>query len=182
MRPATGWGVTVMREASSNHYERAFESWLIDNRIEYVRADEHKRAVSARRKVKSFDFLVHPRRGPAIIAEVKGRSFRGASLERLTGFECWVTGEDVEGLARWQEALGGGHEAAFIFAYKVEKIDVDFDGREVLEFGGRRYIFFCIKLDDYRAHMKRRSPKWGTVTLAAEKFRQCAVHINRLLL
>ncbi|UCG46831.1 MAG: HYExAFE family protein [Phycisphaerales bacterium] len=170
-----------MRELSPNHYERAFENWLIDNRIEYVRADEHRSVVSTKGKVKSFDFLVYRREGPVIIVEVKGRRFRGASLEKLAGFECWVTREDVEGLCRWQEAFGRGYEAAFVFAYKVEKVDVDFDGREVLDFEGRRYVFFCVRLDDYRSSMKQRSPKWRTVTLPAAKFRHCAVHINKML-
>jgi hypothetical protein len=172
----------VKREYSANHYERAFENWLIDNRIEYVPADEHKRACSGRRRVKSFDFLVYPRLGPTIIAEVKGRSFRGTSLEKLTGFECWVTRADVEGLGKWQEALGPEYLGVFVFAYKAEKVDVDFDGRDVLDFEGRRYVFFCVKLDDYRAFMKRRSPKWRTVTLPADRFRQCAVPIGKLLL
>ncbi len=171
-----------MRELSPNHYERAFQSWLIDNRIEYIRADEHRSVISAKGKVKSFDFLVYRRRGPVMIVEVKGRRFGGSSLEKLAGFACWVTREDVEGLERWQEAFGRGYEAAFVFAYKVEKVDVDFDGREVLDFEGRRYVFFCVRLDDYRSSMKRRSPKWGTVTLGAENFRQSAVHINKLLL
>ena len=38
----------------------------------------------------------------------------------------------------------------FIFAYKIENVDVDFDGREVYCFKGLNYIFFCIKLADAR--------------------------------
>jgi hypothetical protein len=37
-------------------------------------------------------------------------------------------------------------------------------------------------LEDYRKFMKRRSPKWQTVTLPADKFRESAVHINEFLL
>jgi len=59
---------------------------------------------------------------------------------------------------------------------------VDFDGRDVYDFDQNRYVFFCAKLDDYRKFMKRRSPKWQTITLPADKFRQCAVQINELLL
>ena len=69
----------------------------------------------------------------------------------------------------------------FIFAYKTEKIDVDFDGRDVYEFGGGRYVFFAVKLDDYRKFMTVRSPKWQTVTLPADKFRKCAVQMQELL-
>lgn len=171
-----------MREFSPNHYERAFENWLIDNRIQYVFVDEHKRTAFSHSSIKSFDFLVYPRNGRIIIAEIKGRKFGGTNFAKLTGFECWVTAEDVDGLAGWRRVFGPNHEAVFIFAYKVENIDVDFDGREVLDFDATRYIFFCIKLDDYQAFMKRRSPKWQTVTLPADKFRQCAVPITDFLL
>ena len=171
-----------MREFSPNHYERAFENWLIDNRIQYIVVDEHKRAAFARRKIKSFDFLVYPHNGQVIIAEIKGRKFEGTSLAKLAGFECWVTIEDVEGLSRWQQVFGPCHQALFIFAYKLENIDVDFDGRDVFDFDANRYVFFCIKLDDYSAFMKRRSPKWQTVTLPADKFRKCVVPISEFLL
>jgi len=171
-----------MKDSCPNHYERAFENWLIDNHIPYEAVDEHKRAAFGHTGVKSFDFLLHPRQRETIIAEVKGRTFKGSSLARLAGLECWVTAEDVDGLVKWQDALGAGHQAVFVFSYRIENIDVDFDGREVFEFGVDRYVFLCIRLDDYRKFMKRRSPKWKTVTLPAEKFRDCAVHISEFLL
>ncbi len=171
-----------MTEFSPNHYERAFENWLLDNRIRYARADEHKRMPFGRSDIKSFDFLVEAPSGRTIIAEVKGRTFKGASMAKMAGFECWVTAEDVEGLTKWQQILGESHEAVFIFAYKIENIDIDFDGMEVLDFDGRTYLFFCVKLEDYRRFMKGRSPKWQTVTLPAEKFRESAVHISEFLL
>lgn len=167
---------------SRNHYERAFENWLIDHQVRYVVIDEQKRATFARSKIKSFDFLLYPRNGQSIIAEVKGRSFKGTSFAKLAGLECWVTAEDVDGLTNWQKVFGPKHQAVFVFAYKVENVDVDFDGREAFDFRARRYVFLCIKLDDYRSFMKRRSPKWQTVTLPADKFRQCAMQIGELLL
>jgi len=171
-----------MTDFSPNHYERAFENWLLDNRIAYVRADEHKRAPFGRSDIKSFDFLVEASGGRRIIAEVKGRTFKGASLEKMAGFECWVTAEDVDSLGKWRQILGDGHQAVFVFAYKIENIDVDFDGMDVLDFDDSRYLIFCVELEDYRRSMKRRSPKWQTVTLPAEKFRQSAVHISKFLL
>lgn len=170
-----------MKDSCPNHYERAFENWLIDSRISYEAVDEHKRAAFGHAGVKSFDFLLHPREGQTIIAEVKGRTFKGTSLAQLAGFECWVTAEDVDGLLKWQQALGAGHQAAFVFAYRAENIDVDFDGKDVFEFDANRYVFFCIALENYRTFMKRRSPKWKTVTLPAEKFRDCAVPISEFL-
>ncbi|TKJ34271.1 MAG: hypothetical protein CEE38_18370 [Planctomycetes bacterium B3_Pla] len=171
-----------MMDFSPNHYERAFENWLLDNRIQYVAVDEHKRTAFGHSDIKSFDFLLYPPGGKTVIAELKGRTFKGASLAKLTGFECWVTAEDVDGLTKWQQVFGEDHQALFVFAYKIENIDVDFDGIDVFDFDQIRYLFFCIRLDDYRKFMKRRSPRWQTVTLPAGRFRDCAVHINEFLL
>jgi len=170
-----------VKNFSLNHYEQAFENWLIDNRIQYVAVDKHKRAAFGRLKIKSFDFLLYPRNQQIIIAEVKGRLFKGISFAKLTGFECWVTTEDIDGLTKWQEVFGPEYAAAFIFAYKIENIDVDFDGREAFHFDANRYIFFAVKLNDYRKFMKRRSPKWQTVTLPADKFRRYATQISEFL-
>jgi hypothetical protein len=171
-----------MKETVPNHYERAFENWLIDNRIEYVAVDEYKTAEFGHPEIKSFDFLLHLHDGQIIIAEIKGRRFKGTTMAKLSGFECWVTADDVDGLTKWREIFGPGHQPIFVFAYKIENIDVDFDGRDVFEFDANRYLFFCIKLEDYRKYMKRRSPKWQTVTLPADKFRRCATHIDKFLL
>lgn len=171
-----------MKDFPRNQYECAFENWLIDNHIQYLAIDERKKAAFTRCKVKAFDFLLYPRNQQVIIAEVKGRKFKGSSLAKLAGLECWVTTEDVEGLTKWQEVFGPGHQAVFVFAYEAENIDVDFDGRAVYDFAQKRYIFFCIRLEDYRSFMAVRSPKWQTVTLPADKFRQCAVQIGELLL
>ena len=175
-----------MKVFSSNHYEQAFENWLIDNRIQYIAVDEQRRAVFGRSKIKSFDFLLYPSnqqsRPQIIIAEVKGRLFKGTSFATMAGFECWVTAEHIIGLTKWQEVFGSSHTPAFIFAYKIENVDVDFDGRDVYDFDANKYVFFCVKLDDYRKFMTVRSPKWQTVTLPADKFRQCAIEMQALLL
>lgn len=170
-----------MKNFPFNHYERAFRNWLIDNQIAHIAVDEHKRAAFGRSKIKGFDFLLYRPDRSVVITEVKGRKFRGASFEKLSGFDCWVTADDVESLSRWSEVFGRGHRAVFVFAYRVEKIDVDFDGREVYDFDEGRYAFFAVGLDDYRNFMKLRSPKWRTVTLPAAKFRKCAQPISELL-
>ena len=79
-----------MRETSENHYECAFENWLIDGQADYVRADEHKRIGAAGQSVKNFDFLIYARSGRRVIVEVKGRTFHGTSLVGMKGLECWV--------------------------------------------------------------------------------------------
>jgi hypothetical protein len=171
-----------MRSSSANHYERAFENWLIDNQIKYKSIDQNKRADFNEAKVKSFDFLLYRKDGSAIIAELKGRTFKGTSFENLHGFECWVFAADVDGLSKWQDEFGAGYDAFFIFAYGIENIDVDFDGRECFQWGPRRYVFLAVRLDDYRKFMKLRSPKWRTVTLGADDFRRCAIPLEELIL
>ena len=171
-----------MKNLGPNHYERAFESWLLDNRVAYIAIDETKKKAFRNAKIKSFDFLICPPNQHNIIAEVKGKLFKGSSLTGLCGLECWVSIDDVNGLAGWQEVFGPGHAAAFVFAYRIEKADVDFDGRDYYDYADNRYVFFAVSLDDYCRHMKRRSPKWRTVTLPADRFRQCAVQMQNLLL
>jgi hypothetical protein len=171
-----------MKDSLRNHYERAFENWLFDNSIQHIVIDERKRSALGRANLKSFDFLLYPPNGRTIIAEVKGRAFKGTSFAGLAGFECWVTADDIDSLAGWQQVFGASHTAVFVFAYKIENIDVDFDGREVFDYNADRYVFFAVTLDDYRKFMKRRSPKWRTLTLPAHKFKDCAVQIHELLL
>ena len=172
-----------MRDFSPNHYERAFANWLRDHNIRYVRSDEHKRPGPSDESlsVKNFDFLLLPSSQRRIIAEVKGRTFSGASLAGLKGLECWVTTDDVKSLKVWKKALGPSHEAVFIFVYRMARVDVDFDGHEPLDSGPDRYVFFCIRLEDYLRYRKRRSRKWRTVTLAAADFRRHAVDLSAFL-
>ena len=170
-----------MAEKAGNHYEKAFVNWLIDSRIRFTATDQSKRAVFGETKLKRFDYFLYPNGKPTIIAELKGRAFKGNSFEKLTGCECWTFADDVEGLSQWQKIFGDDHRAYFIFAYCIEKVDVDFDGREAFELGHRKYLFFAVSLNDYRENMKLRSPKWRTVTLSADNFRKCAIPLEELL-
>ena len=177
---------------AANHYEEAFKNWLSDNRIQYLPVDQHKRRVFSRFKIKSFDFLVYPPGSGAVMAEVKGRKYKGTSLAGLSGLECWVTMDDVRGLIRWNQVLNAGTQgigdkelpcrAVFVFVYEFANVDVEADGFEVYDCMDKSFVFFVIKLDDYREHMVVRSPKWQTVTLPAAKFREAAVGIREFLL
>ena len=157
-----------------NHFETAFENWLIENRVQYVQVDQKKRAYFARTKIKSFDFLLYPARlnSDTLIAEVKGRTFKGKSLARLGGLQCWVTMEDVRGLLRWEDVFGKDHAGLFVFAYELANVDVETDGRNVFVFDGRRYFFVGLRLSDYSGCMRLRSPRWQTVMLGAADFRR----------
>ena len=165
----------LVRMDERNGYEDVFEGWLDEKGVKYVPVDQQKRKIFARNKIKSFDFIVYPRGGGQVIAEVKGREFNGTSLAGMKNLECWVTLEDVKSLIQWELVFEKGTRAVFVFVYKITGADVETDGVEVFEFFDERYFFYAVSLDDYREFMKVRSPKWETVTLPASKFREFAV-------
>ena len=169
-----------------NEYERAFHGYLADNRIVCRAVDQGRRGLINGGKIKSFDFIVY--QGDidrAILAEVKGKKFKGTSLAGMKGFQCWVGMDDVAGLSQWEKVLSerscGKVEGMFVFVYEFENIDVENDGLDVYEFQGRQYLFCCIKLSDYVREMKLRSRSWQTVTLAADKFRELAIPLDKML-
>ncbi len=170
-----------MQDSFPNHYEKAFQNWLIDHKIDHIALNDQKAIELGRTGIKSFDFLLQFKDGRKIIAEVKGRRFKGTTLEKLASLECWVTADDIDGLTKWREIFGPEYRAVFVFTYKIENIDVDFDSQKVFDFDANRYVFFCVRLDDYRKFMVSRSPKWRTVTLPADKFRQCVISLEDLL-
>lgn len=171
-------------KTAGDRYEKAFESWLNENRVQFVSVNQKKRKTFSRNKIKSFDYILYRRSGGPVIAEVKGRKFEGTSLESMAGLQCWVTQEDMRGLGEWEKVFaadGDNISGVFVFAYEFTNIDVETDGREVYDFDGRQYMFLSVGLDDYRRYMKKRSGKWKTLFIGAGHFRQCAVGIRHLL-
>ena len=166
-------------------YEKAFQAWLLDNRVSYVPIDQRKRQAFARSNLKSFDFLLYDTSGNLVIGELKGRLFKGTSLAAMSGLQCWVTVDDVQGLLQWQQVFTAGRDnalAVFIFAYCFDNIDVETDGREVYDFDNHKWFFMAVNVQDYQKFMTTRSPKWQTVSLNANKFRELAIPAEKLLL
>jgi hypothetical protein len=171
-----------MFRTATNHYEQAFQSWLKDSGIRYIVIDQQRRAAFARTRVKSFDMLIYPAATKdVLIAELKGKKFTGQTLAGLSGMQNWVTMEDIRGLKTWEEALGEGHKGVFVFVYELVQFDVDLDGREAFEFDGRRYVFFCVRLEDYLSWMTVRSTQWRTLFLPAKGFRNCCIDADEML-
>lgn len=173
---------------TANEYERAFESWLVDNSVRYVYVDQSRRTLFGSEKVKTFDFLLFPSTddGPVIIAELKGKLFKGDSLAGLKGMQNWVGADDVRGLLQWQQRLSSPERfnhtlPVFVFAYQFANIDVENDGNEIYDFEGRSYAFFCVQLRDYIDNMKVRSPGWQTVSLPSADFRHQVLSLRQLL-
>jgi hypothetical protein len=184
----------LVMSGQKNHYELAFDSWLADNAVNYVFVDQRKRNTFSSDKVKTFDYLIYPAKsdlhsqtsGPIVIAELKGKIFKSASLAGLSAMESWVSLEDVRGMLKWRQVIAattpsGIASAVFVFAYKLENVDVENDGYEIYDFDAERYVFFCVDLSDYTDNMKLRSRRWQTVNLPAQTFRQKAFPIRNLL-
>ncbi len=156
------------------HYEAAFEAYLRHRGIPYVAVDEAKRALFATAKLKSFDFVVYSKTGPNLLVDVKGRSCRNRASR--SGFATWSTEQDVTDQTQWAQVFGDGFKAILIFAYWVDPPLVP--DPATFEFRDRWYLLMGVDLDEYRNHMRRRSPKWATVALPAEAFRQLARPID----
>jgi len=170
-----------MRDAAGNHYEKAFESWLKDNGIQYLAIDQQKRAAFSRSKIKSFDFLFYTQDSKAYIAEIKGRRFTSKAFTAFGSLPNWVTVEDVRGIENWVEIFGKKYQGLFIFVYNLENIDVDADGREIFECRDKRYVFIAVTLEDYKKGQTVRSKKWKTVHLSAEYFKNHSIRLNELI-
>ncbi|MCX5633171.1 MAG: HYExAFE family protein [Phycisphaerae bacterium] len=167
-------------DLAGNHYEKAFESWLKDNGVQYLFVDQQKRAAFSKSKIKSFDFLFYTQ-GGAYLAEIKGRKFEGKTFTAFGSLPNWVTVDDVKGLENWGEIFGEKYRGLFIFVYNLENIDVDADGREIYEYLDGRYVFIGILLDEYKKGATVRSKKWKTVHLSAEYFKSRSIRLDELI-
>jgi hypothetical protein len=165
------------------HYEQAFEHYLRANAIPYVAVDEAKRALTQAAPshgagLKNFDFVVYSQGGENLLVDVKGRKHSGKTGRAL---QNWVTADDVDCLERWQGIFGDGFVSAFVFMFWCEAQPPDALFHEVFVFNDRWYAVLAVRLADYRKHMRRRSVKWGTVSIPAKAFSDMAEPLKTLL-
>jgi hypothetical protein len=139
-----------------------------------VAVDETRRSMLGGARVKSLDFIVHGEGGARLLVDVKGRRFPGGPAGRPRRvWECWSTRDDVDGLSRWEELFGPGYEGLLVFTYHLAPAVALPDGTlDLFTWRGRRYLFRAVPVADYRAHLRVRSPKWGTVDLPGAVFRR----------
>ena len=158
----------------SNHYELAFEGYLHEQRLCYVAVDETRRAVEEEGRIKSLDFIVYGENGSRLLVDVKGRRFPGGPPERPRRvWECWTGLDDIYGLEHWCERFGPDYRGLFVFAYRLApSVDLPEDTEDLFPWRGHRYLFRAVAVDEYREHMRIRSPRWGTVSLPTAAFRQ----------
>jgi hypothetical protein len=170
---------------SSRHYESAFEDFLGRRGIAYVAVDQAHKAAFGGVRLKSFDYILYPSKGPALLADVKGRKL-GGRTGQLPG-QTWVTLEDIKGLGQWEAVFGEGYLAVFVFAYwlagdgeGVSRAQSS-DPELVHHCEGRGYSFWVAQLAGYRTCMKRRSKAWQTVYVPRRLFRHWAMPFNHYL-
>jgi len=160
----------------SNHYEAAFEAYLQWHRLCYVAVDETRRAMLGEQRVKNLDFIVYGECGSKLLVDVKGRRFPAGPEHRPRKvWECWSTREDITGLEQWTELFGFGYEALLVFVYHLlPTVSLPDEREDVWTWRGRRYLLRAVLAEDYRLHMRVRSPKWDTVSLPGAVFRRLA--------
>ena len=179
---------------NGTHYEQAFESLLQQRQVPYVAVDQAKKALFGPVRLKSFDFIIYPPRGPRILTDVKGRKLSRKSFQRGRLGQTWTTLDDVESLRRWQRVFGAGYLAAFVFAYWLCDDDPD-DHPDpnstapppadppgsIATFEQRDYTFVVAELNAYQRQMRPRSSSWQTVYVPARPFARCARPFDQLL-
>ena|SRR5437870_1030887 len=158
----------------SNHYEAAFEAYLQWHRYCYVAVDETRRAMLGETRVKSLDFIVYGERCSRLLVDVKGRRYPGGKEGRWRRvWESWSDREDIDGLTRWAELFGPDYQPILVFAYHIlPEAGVPEDAEDLWTWRGQRYLLRAVAVDDYRQHMRVRSPRWDTVWLPSPIFRE----------
>jgi hypothetical protein len=166
----------------SNSYEAAFEAYLQWHRHCYVAVDETRRSVLGETRVKNLDFIVHGESGARLLVDVKGRRFPGGSRQKPRRvWESWAAQEDVDGLSRWANLFGNGFRGVLVFTYHIMPyVELSEDVEDLWTWRGRRYLLRAVDVDDYREHMRIRSPRWGTVHLPRDAFRQIVRPLHHL--
>jgi hypothetical protein len=163
-----------------NHYEAAFEAYLRSHAIPYVAVDESRRSLMGDESLKSLDFIVSPPRSPAWngaapgswLVDIKGRRFSSGRRRKL--WNNWSTSDDLRSLARWEELFGGQFRGLLVFAYNVDGDLAPLPPELLFEHRGGLYGFVAISLDLYTAWAQRLSPRWDTVCMPTDRFRELA--------
>ncbi|HSW47374.1 MAG TPA: HYExAFE family protein [Phycisphaerae bacterium] len=164
------------------HYENAFQDYLRSRGIPYVSVNEHRQAIFAGRKIKSFDFLVYPGGSRHWIVDVKGRHF--PYLDPTGSKRCWenwVVEEDLRGLQEWEAVFGDDFAGYFLFAYLLLEPEKRRPSGQPHVFGGHEYVFWAVRSEDYEQHCRKRSTRWGTVSVPTRLFRDIALPVEALL-
>ena len=162
-----------------NRYEQAFERFLRSARAPYLSNRQARRfQLGGGKTLKNFDFVVAGPNGANWIVDVKGRRFPGG-LASPRYWKNWTTRDDLVGLLRWDEILGGGSAAyrdrsLFVFAYWVVGDKKPAPPERLFRWRGAEYAFFAVPVKMFLSEARHISPKWGTFEIPARRFREVA--------
>ncbi len=167
---------------SGAHYEQAFESFLTRTQAQWHRINQTRKAASSSGPLKSFDYLIHPANSPTLLIDVKGRRHTARLYQQGKLGQNWVTQDDLDGLTAWQSGFPETVIALFVFTYWIydlprpQSFPTPLEPPSPLLFyhNGNFYSFIAVPLDDYRRHMKQRSPRWQTIFIPSAHFEAIA--------
>ncbi len=165
-----------------NHYEAAFEAYLRARGIPYVAVDEARRSLMANGvSIKSLDFIVSSPSSTVWLVDVKGRRFPSGDDQSRHYWKNWSTCDDLRSLGQWETLFGANFRGLFVFAYHALGDRAPLPAAQLFEFRGGLYGFVGVSLADYAARCHQISPRWDTVAMPTEEFRQLARPIEELL-
>ncbi len=158
-----------------NHYEAAFEAYLRERKVGFLAVDEAKRSLLGGDAVKSLDFVVVGPDTAKLVVDVKGRKFPGGPPGKPRKvWENWSTRDDVDGLDRWAAHFGADFRGVLAFVYHVQPtVYLPPATPDLFTFREQTYLMRGVEAGEYRVWMTPRSPKWGTVHLPTDRFREC---------
>jgi hypothetical protein len=169
---------------SDNHYEAALDAYLRKRGVAVVPVVETRRSYLDAQEVKSPDFIVVGPHDAKLVVDVKGRKFAapGKGGKPRLIWQNWCEREDVTSLSHWAERLGAGFRGVLAFVYDLDlNVWLPAGTPDQFVFRGRIYLMRGVLVGDYRAHMRTRSPRWGTVHLATDDFRTLVKPISYFL-
>src|SRR5262249_47353956 len=152
-----------------------FEAYLRQRRLGYLAIDEARRALfDDDGPVKSLDFVGYGPGPVRYLVDVKGRRYPGGPAGKpRRGWGSRAAADGLTGLESWRRRFGPGYEGLIVFAYHLRPgVNLPPDTPDIWAWHERLYLLRAVPADAYRQHMRVRSPRWGTVCLPREVFRE----------
>ena len=84
-------------------------------------------------------------------------------------------------MSRWEKLFGERFAGLFVFAYNIHGDRSPLPADDLFEHHGALYGFVAIRLEYYAVYARQISPRWDTVAMPVERFRQLAQPIHALL-
>ena len=162
-----------------NHYEAAFEEFLRQRQVAYVAVDEAKRSLLADGSIKSLDFIVSAAESGSWLVDVKGRRFPSGRQKQY--WKNWSTNDDLRSLSRWEQLFGEQFGGLFVFAYNIVGDRSPIAAEGLFSYRGGLYGFVGIRMSEYARHARQISPRWDTVAMPTQQFRELAAPIETFL-